>query len=191
MRFVDPGVFVRPGTSIVSIVNRSTVRVCAEVPEDDFDYVAPGTPVKLLLLATGVETSGTIARRSPDASRSTRTVHFEVNLSDPQRRIPIGTTAEMTIKIGTPEAASIIPVQAASVHEKSATIFVVDGTRAKKTVVPIKGELLGELYVDTALKPGTRVVTEGRLSLTDGAAISTTPDSTANEGRPTQAGAKP
>jgi len=189
-RVIDPGAFVRPGTSIVSVVDRSTVRVNADVPEGDFGYVAPKTPVHLRMLATGAETTGTIARRSPAASGSTRTVHFEVDLPDPKRMIPVGTTAEMSIKIGTPEAASVIPGIAASVRETSATIFIVEGDRAKKVAVPVKGESVGTLYVDTSLKAGTRIVTEGRSLLTDGDAIVPTLIPAVTEGQSTPVGAK-
>src|SRR6185369_15109512 len=54
-RLSDPGAFARPGSSVVTIVDRSTVRVSADVPENDFDGVAPGTPVKLRMMATGGE----------------------------------------------------------------------------------------------------------------------------------------
>ena len=192
MRFIDPGAFVRPGTSIVSVIDRSTVRVTAEVPEGDFGYIAPGTIVNLRMLATGAETAGTIARRSPAAFGSTRTMHCEIDLPDPKRLIPVGTTAEIGIKIGTPELASIVPGNAASVREKSATIFVVDNARAKKIVVPVKGESVGTLYVDTSLKPGTLIVTEGRSLLADGDAIVTvSPAPSAEAGSKSPAGAKP
>lgn len=179
-RVIDPGAFVRPGMPLVSVVDRSTVRVSAEVPEGDFDFVAPGTQVSIRLLATGAETAGTIARRSPAANGATRTVHLEIDLSDPRRQIPVGTTAELAIKVGKPEPASVIALSAASVREGSATVFVVDGNQAKKVVVPVKGESLGALFVDTTLQPGTRIVTEGRSLLADGdtvTATATAPDS--------------
>jgi hypothetical protein len=120
------------------------------------------------MLATNYDTTGAIARRSPAANAATRTVHFEVDLADPERKIPVGTTAEMRIKIGAPADASVVPGYAASVRETSATLFAVEGNRAKKVVVAVKGEALGTLYVDPTLKPGTQVVTEGRSLLADG-----------------------
>jgi RND family efflux transporter MFP subunit len=192
-RMVDPGAFVRPGSSIVSVIDRSTIRVTAEVPESDFSFVSPTTPVKIKILATGDERTGTIARRSPAASASTRTVHFEIDLADPERKIPVGATAELTIEVGKPEIATIIPGTASSVRAEKATLFVLDGDHAKKMVVPVKGEVLGTLYCDTALAPGTRVVTEGRSLLNDGdkvlAQIETKPAESA--ARPVAAEAKP
>jgi RND family efflux transporter MFP subunit len=167
-RLVDPGAFVKPGTAVASLVDRSTVRVIADVPEGDFAIVAPGTPVKIKMLATGGEVSGAISRRSPAASRSTRTVHFEIDLPDPERKIPVGTTADLTIQVGKEEPATVLPSLAASIRGEKATIFVAEGDRAKKLVVTVKGESLGTLFLDVALKPGTLVVTEGRSLLGEG-----------------------
>ncbi|HEY8075018.1 MAG TPA: efflux RND transporter periplasmic adaptor subunit [Labilithrix sp.] len=167
-RAADPGAFVRPGTPIVSIVDRSTIRVTAEVPEADFAAAEPGTPVKIQVLATGALRTAEISRRSPRANASTRTVHFEIDLADPERTIPVGTTAELTIDVGTPEPATVIPGTAAAVRADKAVVFVVDGDHAKKVVVAVKGEEVGVLFLDPQLTPGTRVVTEGRSLLSDG-----------------------
>jgi membrane fusion protein (multidrug efflux system) len=166
-RMVDPGTFVRPGNPIVSVVDRSTVRVTAEVPESDFGYVGRGTPVRIKMMATGQETSGAIARLSPAASDSTRTVHFEIDLADPKRQFPVGTTADLSIDVGAPQAATILPASAAAIRGDKAVVFVVEGDRAKKLVVAVKGEDSGTLFVDPSLKPGSRVVTEGRSLLND------------------------
>ena len=167
-RTVDPGAFVRPGSAIVSVVDRSTVRVTAEVPEGDFPFVGPGTPVKVDMLATADATSGTISRRSPAADESTRTVHFEIDLPDPERRFPVGTTAELTIDVGAPRPATVVPATAAAIRGDKAVLFVVEGNVAKKIVVSVEGEDTGTLYLDPSLKEGSRVVTEGRSLLNDG-----------------------
>jgi RND family efflux transporter MFP subunit len=166
-RTADPGAFVRPGNPIVSMIDRSTVRVTAEVSEGDFSDVGPGTPVRIKMLATGQETSGTIARLSPAASESTRTVHFEIDLPDPRRQFPVGTTADLSIDVGAPQAATAVPSTAAEIRGDKATVFVVDGDRAKKVVVAVEGEEGGTLFVDPLLKPGNRVVIQGRSLLND------------------------
>jgi len=61
--------------------------------------VAPGTEVRIHLLSTNVDLKGTIARRDPSADPGTRTVHCEVDLADPTRIIPVGTTAELVIEV--------------------------------------------------------------------------------------------
>ncbi|MGH7297359.1 MAG: efflux RND transporter periplasmic adaptor subunit, partial [Polyangiaceae bacterium] len=139
-RRIDPGAFVRPGDALVTVVDRSTVRVTADVPEGDFPFVSAGTPVRINMLATGQETSARIARLSPAADGSTRTVYFEIDLPDPQRVYPVGTTASLSIDVGTPQPATVLPSVAAAIRGDKAIVFVVEGDRAKKVVVPVNGE---------------------------------------------------
>jgi RND family efflux transporter MFP subunit len=167
-RTVDPGAFVRPGTAIVSVVDRKIVRTTFDVPEDDFAIVAPETPLSIHLLATGRTVTGAISRRSPSADPDTRTVHVEVDLPDPSREIPVNTTGEVKIDVGTPVAATAIPLDAASISGVKAAIFVVEGGIAHHTTFKTMGERGGTLYVEPALKAGAQVVTEGRAILSDG-----------------------
>ncbi|HSS37779.1 MAG TPA: efflux RND transporter periplasmic adaptor subunit, partial [Polyangia bacterium] len=168
-RAVDPGAFVRPGDSVASLVDRNTVRVVAEVPEADFAVVGPATPVRIVALATNRTLQGTIARRSPAADLSTRTVHVEVDGPDRDRALPVGTTAEMTIDVGAPQPAAEIPLVAASVRGDKATVYTVDrGSVAHKAVFGVLGERGGSLFVQPKLAAGTQVVTEGRTLLKDG-----------------------
>lgn len=166
-RFADPGAFVRPGAAIVEVVDRAVVRLSADVPEVDFDAIAPKTPVKIKLLSTGKPLTGEVVRRSPSADTSTRTIHFEVDIPNPARDIPVGTTAEIHVDIGEPKPATEIPLLSARVRGKSATVFVVDSGVAKKQTFDVLGERGGSLFVATALKQGTQVVTQGRSLLSD------------------------
>lgn len=167
-RLVDPGAFARPGAALVTVVDRSIVRAVADVPEEDFDAVAPGTPVRLHLLATGHDLAGKIARRAPAADPSTRTVHVEVDLADPTRSIPVGTTVELELDVGQPVDATELPLSAATVRGSKANLFVVVDGVAHARSFPVLGERKGQLYVATALTPGTLVVTEGRSALAEG-----------------------
>jgi RND family efflux transporter MFP subunit len=166
-RTTDPGAFARPGTSIVSVVDRSTIRIVADAPEVDFDAIAPGAQVGVHVLATKKDLVATIARRAPAADVLTRTVHFELDIVDPARELPVGTTADLSIEVGNPEPATEIPLAAATVRGAKASVFVVeDGVARRKTFV-VKGEREGRLFLEPTLKAGTRVVTEGRALLAE------------------------
>jgi membrane fusion protein (multidrug efflux system) len=167
-RTVDPGAFVRPGNTIVSVVDRSTVRMTADAPEIDFDDVPAGAKVSIHIYATNRDLPGTITRRSPAADPSTRTVHFEVDLADPNRSIPVGTTGEVRIEVGQPEPATEIPLYAAMVRGPKATVFVVERGVARRQTVAVRGEVGGALFVDPSLAPESLVVTEGRALLVNG-----------------------
>jgi RND family efflux transporter MFP subunit len=167
-RSIDPGAFVRPGTAIVSVVDRSIVRISADAPEVDFDIVCPDTEVRVHVISTGQDVVAKVARRAPAADDATRTVHFEMDVPNPNRTIPVGTTGELLIDVGEPREAVEIPLSAASVRGSKASLFVVDDGVARIRTVSVLGEMQGKVYVETALKPGSLIVTEGRALLSDG-----------------------
>jgi RND family efflux transporter MFP subunit len=167
-RFVDPGTFVRPGTTVVKVIDRRTVRVVADVPESDFDVVEAGTKVELQVLSTGANLVGAVSRRTPAADESTRTVHFEVDMPNADHKLPVGTTVRMTISVGAPQPALAVPLQAATIRGDKATLFVVKQAVVQRAVVPVLGEAGGRLYVDRSLGEGAAVVVEGRALLEEG-----------------------
>ena len=170
-RTMDPGAFVRPGNTIVSVVDRSIVRMVADAPEMDFDVVKEGTKVSVHLYATKRDVVGVITRRSPAADPSTRTVHFEIDLADPARSIPVGTTGEVRIEVGTPKPATEVPLYAATVRRGKAKLFVVAQNVAHERDVVVEGEAEGSLFLDRSLAPDALVVSEGRALLKDGDAV--------------------
>lgn len=174
-RSADPGAFVRPGSAIATLVERRTVRVTADVPETDFAAVPPGAPIRISMLATGRSVTAKIARRSPAADPITRTVHVEIDLEDPARNIPVGTTAELDLEVGQAVPAIEVPLQAATVRGKNATLFVVEGDVARKRVVTVRGERKGQLFLAPELPAGAKVVTEGRGTLADGDRVTAAP----------------
>jgi RND family efflux transporter MFP subunit len=175
-RTMDPGAYVHPGESIAMVIDRSTVRVETDVPEEDFALVKPGVQVDVLALAIGRQVLGTIARRSPAADPSTRTVHFEIDLQDPSRTLPVGTTAELAVASGVPLPAMEIPLAAAAVKGTKATLFLADNGQARKVVVDVLGEKAGRLFVDTSLADKALVITEGRTLLKEGESIQVSVD---------------
>lgn len=171
-RSIDPGAFVRPGAAIVSVVDRSVVRISGDAPEVDFDVVAPGTEVNIRVLSTGKQLVGKVSRRAPAADDATRTVHFEIDVPNRDRSIPVGTTGELRIDVGDPVPAVEVPLLAASVRGSKASVFVVEDGVAHARVAPVLGERAGRVYLEPSLKAGSLVVTEGRALLNDGDKVS-------------------
>jgi RND family efflux transporter MFP subunit len=168
-RTTDPGAFVRPGSAIISIVDRSTARVVVDAPEKDFELVPVGTVVGIRMLATPAKVDGTVSRRSPRADARTRTIRFEVDLPDPRQAFPAGTTAIVRVDVGEPVPATAIPLYAATQHDGKARFFLVEGGVARAHEARVLGERAGSLYFDPkVLAAEARVVTEGRALLSDG-----------------------
>ncbi|MFT3693644.1 MAG: efflux RND transporter periplasmic adaptor subunit [Kofleriaceae bacterium] len=168
-RSADPGSFVHPGATIVTVSDRSTVRFAADVPENDFDVVASGATVALHIDSIHRDLTGTVKRRTPSADLATRTVHFEVDLENANHELPVNVTGVATLDVGAPIAASQLPVRAAAVQGTRASVYLVDGDVAHAKTVTVLGERGDMLYLDPkALPAGSEVVTEGRSTLGDG-----------------------
>jgi RND family efflux transporter MFP subunit len=166
-RFADPGAYVRPGNPVVTVLDRSMVRISADAPESDFAIVAPGTPVDIEVDATSSRTQATISRRAPGADEVTRTVHFEIDVQNATHALPAGTTARLSIRVGEPRPATLVPLRAAILRSDKASLFVVEAGVAKHTIFSILGEQAGTLYLEPKLPAGAQVVVEGRALLDD------------------------
>lgn len=167
-RFVDPGAYVRPGNPVITVIDRNQVRIIGDAPESDFTVVAPGTPVKIEVEATGARLAATVSRRAPTADDVTRTVHFEIDVPNANHALPAGSTARLTIEVGDKRPATEVPLSAATIRGDKATLFVVDKGVAKRLILPVVGEAGGSVYVDPTLAAGTPIVVEGRALLDDG-----------------------
>jgi membrane fusion protein (multidrug efflux system) len=177
-RNADPGAFVRPGVEIVSVVDRSIVRISADAPEVDFGVIVPDTEVKIHVISTGQDLVGKVSRRAPEADDTTRTVHFEIDAPNAKRAIPVGTTGELRIDIGEAVSAVGVPLSAASVRGSKASVFVIENGIARTRTVQVLGEISGRVFLDPTLKPGSLVVTEGRALLSEGDKVATAQEQT-------------
>jgi RND family efflux transporter MFP subunit len=174
-RFLDPGAFVRPGNYIVSVVDRTKVICATDAPEEDHPFLEVGRAVHLRLLANSREVDGRISRVSPSADPGTRTIHFEVDLGNQDRSIPVGTTADMLILEAVGRPVIQLPSAAAKVAGTQATVFVLEGNRVHKRVLAFLGEREGQLYLAPDLPPGALVVLDGRDQLADGDLVQNKP----------------
>lgn len=176
-RLVDPGAFVRPGSTVVTIIDRRMVRVVADVPERDAEAVLPETPVKVSFFSSGTKRDAAVSRRSPQADPQTRTVRIEVDLDGKGSAGAVGTTATLMVEIGEPQPSLEIPIIAAKVRGESANVFVVEGDVVHARKLKVLGETGGNLYVEPSLKAGTSLVTQGRGGLKDGESVIAKTDS--------------
>lgn len=167
-RLLDPGAFVRPGATMLTVIDRHLVRVVADAPEVDVNGLKEHTPVTVRLIANGTTMPAVISRLAPSADPLTRTVHFEIDLDPQLVAVPVGTSAEIRVAVGDAVAATMIPLTAAKVRGDVATVFVVERDVVRAQTVKVLGERGGSLYLEPTLAPGTQVVKEGRNTLSDG-----------------------
>jgi RND family efflux transporter MFP subunit len=169
MRLVDPGSFVRPSTEMIGVVDRNTIRMTGDAPESDFGGIAPGTKVTIHVVSTNVDLPATITRRAPSADPGTRTIHFEIDIDDSERRIPVDTTAEVHVAVGSSLPATRVPLSSVTMNDKKASLYIVEGEVAHSLTIVELGEVGPNVFFPpNALTPDTPVVIEGRALLKDG-----------------------
>ncbi len=169
LRLVDPGAFVRPGGEMIGLVDRTTVRMTADAPESDFDSLAIGAKVTVRLVAIHESVAASITRRAPGADPGTRTVHFEIDLPNDGRHIPVDTTGEVHIPVGEAVPATSVPLSAVTMNDDKATFYTADGGVAHAHTLHELGEAGPNVYFDPSLlASGSMIVIEGRAMLRDG-----------------------
>ncbi len=167
-RWVDPGAFARPGTPIVTLVDRDVVRIVLDVPERDFALVEPGKTARIRLMSIERVLSAPIARRSPEADLETRTIHAEIDISDAKRALPVGTTAVVEVDLDRASLALALPLAAVRIKGREATLLVVREGRVEKVHAAVLGEQDGQVFLEPSFEAGTKVVIEGKSLLAHG-----------------------
>lgn len=112
---VEVGQWVQAGTPIATILALDPIVVKAEVSERDVSFVSIGARAKVRLV-TGEEMEGTVRHVAMKANEKTRTFAVEVDLPNPERKIPSGMTAEVGV-FATKQEAVLVPRSIITISE--------------------------------------------------------------------------
>ncbi len=93
---VERGAWLTAGTPVASILSLDPIVVTADINEIDIGYLKVGDKA-LVRLVNGKKLEGTVRFVALDASDRTRTFRVEVALPNPDRAIPSGMTAEVSL----------------------------------------------------------------------------------------------
>jgi RND family efflux transporter MFP subunit len=169
-RALDPGAWVTPNSSFISVVDIGTVRLVANVIEKDLRRVSPGLRANVSVDAyPGEGFVGKIARVAPVLDPTTRTAQIEVEIPNPQFRLKPGMYATVGFTVDQRANALVVPTNAVvDASGKKGVFLHGEGDIAKFNPIAIglidgdKTEVLG------GLSEGTRVVTTGAAALREG-----------------------
>ncbi|MCC5795189.1 MAG: efflux RND transporter periplasmic adaptor subunit [Chromatiales bacterium] len=98
-RFVEIGDFVRAGDVVATWVDNTSIIVTGSVTEREAGGLSVGAAASAKLI-TGQEARGVIRFIAPVAEEATRTFRIELEIPNPDGRLPSGVTAEMRIPVG-------------------------------------------------------------------------------------------
>jgi len=169
-RLLDPGAWVTPNSSFLSLVDISKVRLVANIVEKDLRKVAAGMSADVKVDAFPDETfTGRIAHVAPVLDPSTRTAQIEIEIDNAESRLKPGMYANVQFTTAKREKTLVVPTRAIVDLNGSRGVFLpLDDNTAKFKPVSV-GMIDGELAeVAAGLTDGDRIVTTGAAALREG-----------------------
>jgi len=178
-RYANLGTLVQAGTSsstqalpIVRLSQDDLFRLVIPVPESYVRYIRIGEPVDVRVPSLGRTFPGKVARFSVDVTQSTRTMHTEVDVSNPRRLLVPGTYAEADLQLEQKDNVPAVPLQAVNHEADKTTVYVVDSEgKIEDRPVMLGLETANDAEVISGLNPGEKVVVSDRSGLKPGETV--------------------
>lgn len=179
-RHIDQGAVVSPSTSILTLVNLSTMVTMANVPEHDVGRLRVGNLAKIEVDAFADRTfQGKVARISPVLDPATRSATVEVEIPNPENGLRAEMFARVKLDLGATRDAVLIPREALVYRGTQPGVFLLDRQRALFRAIETGGSMGDDVEVVGNLEAGTTIVTRGASMLREGDQVkitSTEPD---------------
>lgn len=167
--YTEIGQWVEEGGAVVELVDLSHVEVEVPLPEEFVRHVSAGDGVIAEFDGLpGVEIKGKVFSVVAQADPVARTFPVKVVLENPELRIKSGMVARVSLNVGSPYAAVVIPKDALVLKGGKEYVFIVnEGTVTQIPVKPLTH--FDELVeVDGPVKEGMQVVVSGNERLLPG-----------------------
>lgn len=168
-KFMNRGEMSAPGSPIFSIIDISTVKVSAGVPEMYITKVKQGQSVTVTVdVLPGVMFEGKISYIAPALAGTSRTFEIEIQINNRDRILKPGMNANVQISEFTRDNAVVLPQDLIVDYGDVQYVFVLEGDIAKKRELKLGGRNNNLVLVDSGLNPGDKLITDGFQALKDG-----------------------
>ncbi len=175
-RFANLGTLVQAGTSsstqampLVRLSQDDLFRLVIPVPESYVRYIRVGDPVQVSVPSLNRTFPGKVTRFSVDVKEDTRTMHTEVDVSNPGHVLIPGLYAEATITLENKPDALAIPLQAVDHANDQTSVYVVSPSgkiEVRRVVLGIQTATSAEVLA--GLEEGEMVVVSDHSGLKAG-----------------------
>lgn len=178
-RFAEKGEQVMPGSPVARIVNTSSIRVAAGVPERYATNVREGNTATVSFQAYGSdERQGRIRFASRVIDPGSRSFRIEIDLANPDGRLKPAMIANVRIVRERLEDRIVVPQTSILSDESSQSLFVVvagpNGPQAERRTVILGPSYGGRVVIESGLAAGDEVVVVGQTNVTEGDAVEVT-----------------
>ena len=183
-RFADPGSLIQIATSsaasaipLFTIMDLNTVRIYANVPQDDSPWIVPGkttATIKVTELPTRSFT-GVVTRSTMALDPTTRSLLIEIDLPNTDHALRPGTFAEVALGLRDIPQALVVPPQAVISTPKGKSVFIVEEGKAKPVAVQTGISDGRWIEITSGLRGEEDVVAVGKRRLLEGMPVVASP----------------
>jgi membrane fusion protein (multidrug efflux system) len=171
-RHVSPGQYVHAGTSLVTLVDDSTVKVRCRVPERRLGLLHPDQPGRVTVTAWSERVfEGIVDLIDPVVDAETRTVGIRLLVPNKDRRLQPGMFAHVTVVVRTREQSLVIPEAALVPSLETFSVYRVEDGQARLTPVTLGVRLAGRVEIVDGLDAGSEFVASGLQKIVDGMSV--------------------
>ncbi len=164
---VQRGSAILAGAEVATLINLDPLLAIGQVSERDLKYVSLGSAADIVLV-DGTAVKGTVTYISRDATSATRTFPIEVSIPNPDKALPAGMTAEITLRAA-PTDSVVLPRSVVTLSSSGDLGIRAVGDDNKVVFYPI------DLVDDTStglvlggIPAGVRVIVAGQDLVNDG-----------------------
>ena len=173
-RAIEPGQIVNPGTTMLSIVDLSTVRVEVIAALKDSARIVAGQSVRLSVQGMeGQQFTGVVDRVSPVAEAGTRSIKVYLNLDNADGILRGGMFVTGEIVVQQNDDVLAVPAEAIQVHDNASYVLaVVDGVLQERPIETGGNWPAAELVeARSGIAAGDVIVRTSLSGLSDGAPV--------------------
>lgn len=167
------GMFLKPGTNALSIVDLSTVWVLADVFEDQAGWVKVGQPAKITTsYQPGIEYNGVVDYVYPVIDPKTRTLKVRFVFANENEELKPNMYAEVVVDAEGSKSATVLPREALIRTGNSDRVILSLGDgrfRPQEVTVGLAGR--DEVEILKGVKPGDEVVVSGQFLIDSEASL--------------------
>jgi len=172
-RYANLGTLMQSGMNsstqalpLVQLSEDDRFRLVIPVPESYVPFVRIGDAVQVLVPSLNRTLPGKVARISVDVETDTRTMHTEVDVTNPERLLVPGLYAEATLVLNRNNQAISVPPEAINIAGERRTVWVVDPSgKVQERNVKLGFETPTDVEVLSGLQEGEWVAVGDRSRL--------------------------
>jgi RND family efflux transporter MFP subunit len=180
-----PGAFIRSAAEggvvpILTVARTDKVRVITQIPDRDVPLTDVGDPGEVTLDAMGIEVfKGKVSRFADAEDPSSRTMHTEIDLPNPNDRIKPGMYGIAKVILDTATKNATLPSSCLVGESKDGKgeVFIIKDGKAKKTTVTTGSDDGIRVEILSGITPEDDVIVNTG-SVTDGVPVRATPHAT-------------